>query len=284
MEDLHRKIIHNTDFRLVSLPVYHDCCVHCLCTGGNATFHYFENDFTFGSNRMAVISYPDHLSDIEVSDDFECEYIIAPRDFLHALLPANNYSIPGCVALTINPIMEMNCDDMARLHSDFAAIASRIKYTGHLFYREMIGNLLRTMIYDIFDIHARRDGMALQTSRVGYVVTHFISMIREGEPLTHREPSWYADKLNITVKYLGDTVRRITGASASEHINRAASAILREYIETTDLTISQIAERMNFSSLSYLNRFCKLHLGKSPTELRRLKGNTPLTSDTFDNQ
>lgn len=275
MENLHEKIIYGTFFPQVNLPSFYDCCVHCLCTAGRATFHYFENDFTFGPNQMAVMSYPDRISNIVVSDDFECEYIIAPGDFLHGLLPANNYSIPGSVSLTRNPIMDMTRADMERIHHDFAVIADRLGYTDHLFYREMIGSLLRTMIYDIFDIHARRDGIAQQTSRTGYVVTHFIAMVREGEPLTHREPSWYADKLNITVKYLGDTVRRITGTSVSDHINRAASALLREFIENTDMTVTQIADRMNFSSLSYLNRYCKLHLGKSPTELRRIKGKAP---------
>lgn len=223
---------------------------------------------------MAIISYPNHVSLIEVSDDFECEYVIAPEKFLHALLPANNYSIPGSVSLSQNPIMELSVDDMRHIREDFHLIVARMSDTDHLFYQEMMGSLLRTMIYDIFDIHARRNGNPNQTSGVGYVVTHFIAMVREGQPSLHREPSWYAAKLNITTKYLGDTVKRITGASASSHINRAAAAILREYIENTRLTMSQIAELMNFSSLSYLTRFCRRHLGNSPSELRHIKGNS----------
>lgn len=273
MENLHDCVLYGTDFRRVNSPAYYGCCIHCLCTAGNASFRYFDNVFTLVKDQMAVISYSERLTHIEITDDFVCEYIIAPSDFLHGLLPANNYSIPGSISLTQNPVLKMTADDMARMHEDVMALNKRLDNTEHLFYREMVSSLLRTMIYDIFDIHARRDGNPLQTSRVGYVVTHFISMLQEGEAATHREPSWYASKLNISVKYLGDTVKRITGSSASEHINRAAAATLREYIETTHLSISQIAELMNFNSLSYLNRFCKLHLGNSPTELRRIKAN-----------
>lgn len=273
MQDLRSKVIYGTDFGHAFCPEYHESCLHCLCLAGEVRFRYFGNSFVFGCGQMAVISYPAQVSEIELSEDFRCEYILAPSVFLHGLLPANNYSIPGSVSLTRNPLMDMHPEDMERLGADFAAITRGVDYTDHLFYREMVGSLLRTMIYDIFDIHARRDGNALQTSRVGFVVTHFLAMIQEGEAAVHREPSWYAEKLNITVKYMGDTVKRITGASVSEHINRAASAKLREYIEDTHLSMTEIAERMNFSSLSYLNRFCKLHLGKSPTELRRIKAN-----------
>lgn len=34
------------------------------------------------------------------------------------------------------------------------------------------------------------------------------------------------------------------------------------------LALSQIAERMNFTSLSYFSRYCSKHLGQSPSEYR----------------
>ncbi|MDE6179294.1 MAG: helix-turn-helix domain-containing protein [Duncaniella sp.] len=270
MENLYDKIIYGCDFMEVALSRFHESCVHCICLAGKARFRYFDNEFELAPGGMAVISSPGSLSAIETGADFRCEYIIAPNNLLQGLLPANNYSIPGSVSLSRNPILELTEEDMARMREDFAAIAVRKEYRGHLFYREMAGSLLRTMIYDIFDIHARRDGGGRQTSRAGYVTGSFFAMIHEGEPAKHREPSYYAGRLNISVKYLGDTVKRVTGTSVSDHINRAAASTLRDYIENSGMSMTQIAEAMNFSSLSYLNRFCRRHLGLSPTELRRV--------------
>ena len=271
MENLAERIIYGTDINSVVKEDIADCCFHCICTGGSARFRFNEAQFEITANEMAVISYPMLLDEITAGNDFECEFIIAPTDFLHALLPANNYSLPGSISLSRNPLMAMTDDDMSRIHCDFKAIASRVKDTDHLFYREMIGSLLRTMVYDIFDIHARRDKITPQTARLGYVVARFISMIRDGEPRRHREPSWYASQLNITVKYLSDSVKRLTRTSVSNHINRAASAMIREYIDKTQLSLTQIAEEMNFNSLSYFNRYCRRHLGASPSTLRRLR-------------
>ena len=270
MENLHDQVVCGVDLHRINSPAFYDCCAHCVCTSGSASFKYFDNAFTLQAGQMAVMSYPKHIADIATSPDFACTYVVAPSPFLHGLLPANNYSLPGSISLTQNPIMDLNDTDRQRITEDFRVIASRLDHSDHLFYREMLGSLLRTMIYDIFDIHARRDSMLSQTSRVSYVVTHFVGLVQAGEPTTHREPAWYASKLNITVKYLGDTVRRTTGTSPSDHINRAAAATLRDYIEHTDLSLTQIAEQMNFSSLSYLNRFCRRHLGAAPSQLRRV--------------
>lgn len=65
-----------------------------------------------------------------------------------------------------------------------------------------------------------------------------------------------------------DTIKRITGKSASTHINRCAAAIIRDYLQTSTLSITQIVDEMNFSSVSYFSRYCTKHLGMSPAAYR----------------
>ena len=44
--------------------------------------------------------------------------------------------------------------------------------------------------------------------------------------------------------------------------------LLKEYLEDERLSLTQIAYRMNFASLSYFSRYCTKHLGQSPSEYR----------------
>ena len=78
----------------------------------------------------------------------------------------------------------------------------------------------------------------------------------------------YAEQLNVTPKYLSDTIKRVTGTSVSTHINNAATAIALEYLKDNTLSVSQIADEINFSSLSYFSRFCVKHIGMSPVKFR----------------
>ena len=75
-------------------------------------------------------------------------------------------------------------------------------------------------------------------------------------------------ELNVTSKYLSDTIKRVTGHSISSHINSAATSIILEYLKDNRLSITQIADEMQFTSVSYFSRYCTKHIGMSPAQYR----------------
>ncbi len=265
---LHEMIVFSEDFSLINSPAFYDCVVHVICTEGTASFLYNDRLFTLSKNEVAVISRPQLVTDIRADKSFQCEYIAAPDKFLHNLLPANNYAIQGCVSLFDNPIIKISDIDAGRFRADLANIKRRIDNFDHLFYQELMGSLLQTMVYDLFDFHAKTNDNILTTDRVGYITAQFFTLIEGGRPKTQREVSHYADQLNVTPKYLSDTIKRVTGTSVSTHINSAATAIALEYLKDNTMSVTQIADEMNFSSLSYFSRFCVKHIGMSPAKFR----------------
>ena len=42
--------------------------------------------------------------------------------------------------------------------------------------------------------------------------------------------------------------------------------MLKDYLNDERLSLTQIADLMNFTSLSYFSRYCTKHLGQSPSE------------------
>ncbi len=265
---LNEEIVWGDDLSQINSPAFYDCIVHLICLTGNGSFVFNGNRFSLGKGDIAVISHPRKVSDMIADADFSCEFIAAPEQFLHNLLPANSYAIQGGVSLFDNPIIKVTREDAARFHRDISNIMERLPDIEHRFYEEMIGSLLRTMIYDLFDFHVKVNDSMLTTDRVGYIVAQFFSLIRAGKPKTEREVTDYANQLSVTPKYLSDTVKRITGISVSSHINRAAISIIKEYLENSRLSITQIADEMNFTSVSYFSRYCKKHTGISPAMYR----------------
>ncbi|MDE6402626.1 MAG: helix-turn-helix domain-containing protein [Muribaculaceae bacterium] len=261
-------IVFSEEFTLINSPAFYDCVVHLICTEGTGSFLYNDRRFSISKNDIAVISRPQWVSAIRADENFRCEYIAAPDKFLHNLLPVNNYSIQGCVSLFENPIIRVSEIDASRFRADLAAIRARIDNIDHRFYQELMGSLLLTMVYDLFDFHAKTNDNILTTDRVGYITSQFFTLIEGGRPKTHREVSHYAAQLHVTPKYLSDTIKRVTGSSVSTHINNAAKAIALAYLKDSTLSVSQIADEMNFSSLSYFSRFCVKHIGMSPVKFR----------------
>ena len=262
------KIVASSDFDKINSKDNYGCIVHLLCVSGEGNFVYNGKPFSIRKGDIAVVNQPQLVGDIRQSDDFACEYIVAPSKLLHGLLPANNFSIQGCVLLFDDPIIHVTPEDAENFRCDLENIRRRIPQQDHHFYDEMMGSLLQTMIYDLFDFQVKGGETVLTTDRVGYITTQFFALLKSGKPRTEREVSFYADQLHVTAKYLSDTIKRVTGTSVSTYINRAAAAIIKSYLDDNSLSITQIADEMQFTSVSYFSRYCVKHLGMSPARYR----------------
>lgn len=74
--------------------------------------------------------------------------------------------------------------------------------------------------------------------------------------------------LCITPHYLSEISKSISGQSATYWIDRFVTAELSRLLILPDLPLESIADRMNFSSVSYLSRYVKSKLGVTPSEYR----------------
>ena len=96
-----------------------------------------------------------------------------------------------------------------------------------------------------------------------------MALLSTGISCTERNVNYYAERLNVSPKYLSATIKRVTGDSVTSYIDRYTIPLLKEYLEDERLSLTQIAYRMNFASLSYFSRYCTKHLGQSPSEYRQ---------------
>jgi len=96
-----------------------------------------------------------------------------------------------------------------------------------------------------------------------------MQLLETGICSTQREVSYYAEQLNVSPKYLSNTIKRLTGNSVMYLIDQYTVPILVEYLKDNRYSITQIADLMNFGTVSYFSRYCTKHLGMSPSEYRK---------------
>lgn len=87
---------------------------------------------------------------------------------------------------------------------------------------------------------------------------------------TEREVRWYSEALLISPKYLTTICREKSGNSASELITKVIVGNIKNLLLKTDLSIKEIAYRMDFPDVSFFCKYVKKHLGSAPLEFRRL--------------
>lgn len=261
--------MYSTDFKAMNAPELSQTCMHLLCTAGEGSFVFNERCYHIVENNLVVIPYPNRVSNIAAHDDMQVEWFAADYKFLQNLLPSNNYSIGGSISLNENPVIKLTDEQSHHLLADFHRLHERMDDRHLLFYRELMGSLCLTMMYDIFEPHAQRDTADTQTDRTAYIVKQLMALLATGISSTEREVNYYAERLNVSPKYLSATIKRLTGHSVTSYIDRHTVPILKGYLGDERLSLTQIAERMNFASLSYFSRYCTKHLGLSPSEYRK---------------
>lgn len=259
----------SNDFYGMNAPELRHTCMHMLCTAGEGSFVFNERCYHIVKNDLVVMPYPHRASNLAAHPDMKVEWFAADYKFLQNLLPSNNYSIGGSISLNHNPVIPLSEKHAVRILDDFHRLRERIENRQAMFYREMMGSLCLIMMYDIFESHSQRDNTSEQSERTGYIVKSFMQLLSTGVSCTERSVNYYAESLNVSPKYLSATIKRLTGHSVTSFIDRATVPILKNFLEDERLSLSQIADRMNFASLSYFSRYCTKHLGMSPSDYRR---------------
>ena len=261
--------LYSTDFYGMNARELNHTCMHLLCIAGEGSFVFNERCYHIAKNDLVVIPIPNRVKNLAAHADIQVEWFAADYKFLQNLLPSNNYSIGGSISLNQDPVIKLTDEQAKRLLDDFHRLRDRMGDRHLQFYSELMGSLCLTMMYDIFEVHAQREAIDSHTDRTAYIVKQLMALLATGVSRTKRDVGYYAERLNVSPKYLSATIKRVTGHSVTSYIDRHTIPLLKDYLDDERLSLTQIAELMNFTTLSYFSRYCTKHLGQSPSEYRK---------------
>lgn len=100
-----------------------------------------------------------------------------------------------------------------------------------------------------------------------YLSEKFLSLVQQNFK-KERFLDYYASSLMVSTKHLSRTVKELTGFSAVEWIDRFVILEAKVLLKSTNLTIQQISDELNFNSQSFFGKYFKKHTGMSPKDFR----------------
>lgn len=80
--------------------------------------------------------------------------------------------------------------------------------------------------------------------------------------------------VNVHPNYLSAAFKKEVGKTLTEYINEVRIESIKQYINYTNLSISEISYTFNFNHVTYFSRFFKKHTGLTPMEYRRQSSST----------
>lgn len=90
--------------------------------------------------------------------------------------------------------------------------------------------------------------------------------------LTHGLPTveFLASKLNLSPHYLSDMLRNLTGQNAQQHIHEKLIEKAKEYLTSTNFSVSEVAYALGFEHPQSFNKLFKKKTEKTPLSYRQL--------------
>ncbi len=207
-----------------------------------------------------------HINEITHSDDLKGGIMLFTREFLAHVSSHSNFTAE-LLLLTItanSSLVSLSKDDIYSTSSAIGAIKAEYN---HPEVREYIlATLFGAFISQIE--RASYTKLESQTSNLAIeVYKKFIIMV-EANFKQNLSVEEYASSLAMSSKHLNRIIKKITGISTSEVIQRRKLLEAQRLLTYSTMTIQQIADELNYTDSSYFNRLYKRAFGVNPNTYR----------------
>ncbi len=200
-----------------------------------------------------------------ISDNLNASIIVMSKRFKENIFMFMNSS-PLYGMLNRYPIVSMPSEVLAKIPDFFADLRSILEDKENPYVSKALVYTFMSFVFK--DIY--RCFMPFKNEMVsnqGRMSEQFIYLAQEHFK-TERFLDFYAEKLEVSPKHLSRTVKKQTGYSAVEWIERFVILEAKVLLKSSNLNIQQIADELNFPSQSFFGKYFKKFTGMSPKEFR----------------
>lgn len=201
----------------------------------------------------------------EVSDDFQASFIVMSNRFIDNLFLMLKECPHFTMALRhriVNvpeqylPAFENQIKLMSRIAED---------ETNPYGYQAQILSISSFFFHTAYKCYATIEEAYLKNRN--RILEQFMTLVQQHFK-TERFLDFYAEKLGVTSRHLSRTVKSLTGITAVEWIERYVVLEAKVLLKSTNLSVQQIADELNFPSQSFFGKYFRKNMGMSPTSFR----------------
>ena len=245
------------------------CFAFMVVDKGWMTIHYNGRELTFYPNDLYIYSPGLPVDVIATSDDLHGYCLMADE---HVTIEAP--SVHDLVHLAYLPIVQLH-EPKQTLASDAAQhlIMKMREIIGYLHSNHIYKGEVLRMLYSIFllDLQNAQQRAIVHRQTPQRVEEIFIDFIRllPSHFAEHHDIAFYADRLHISSVYLSRVVRQVTGRTVVDYINQMLLMEASFLLQTSGLSITQIADYLHFADTPSFSKFFSRLSGMSPKEYRK---------------
>lgn len=208
------------------------------------------------------------LQGILEEDDVETYYPVLSRIDIRRQLQVRN---SPCVEISEAEAAEMlRLYDMIRESRLSADVDSSDRHSefANIIRADGVRHLCYALCLKVLEVYFCNTPVeAMPQSRDDTILGRFLVSVYEN---CHRQRTvqYYADEQHLSPYYFSSIIRERSSKSALQWIAGVTMIFSRKYLERPEMSIKEIADRLNFPDQSTFGRYFKHHEGCSPSEFR----------------
>lgn len=142
-------------------------------------------------------------------------------------------------------------------------------YSSHMEMRESVVYIVLALLHDINRTLAKDGNQTVTLKREEQVYVDFMKLLMEDYDMLPRAITYYSDKLNLNANLFGTIVKKVSGLSPLNWINRVTMDTARSMLINGSASMSDIARKVSFTEQASFTRFFKKEEGMSPLDYRK---------------
>lgn len=250
-----------------------------LCTKGNAKILLGSNIYQISRNCLCFYAPNTFFQILEKSGDLQG--ILEEADVETYFPILSGIDIRSRMQVRKTPCVEisdMQVAEVLRLYDivrgdkkDMIAEDDRAGVQNNLadvMNKQFFRHIRYSICLKVLELYFRNTPVkAMPHDREDAILNQFLVSVYENCH-SHRTVQYYADEQRLSSYYFSSIIRNRSGKSAMQWIGGITIMFSKQYLECSEMSIKEIADRMNFPDQSSFGRYFKHHEGCSPSEYR----------------
>jgi len=263
-QSFHEQDLFKTHFRSDFLTVL-------LIVKGELTFSLNLEEYTAKQNSLVIVA-PNAIKKVAVvSKDNIVSGVNFTIEFLTAIgMLKNAVELLDYFSSQFSPHWKLDKKDAASFQLLIKQLNNKVSLLNeHEYGKELLYHTFYIFLYEVYGL-SKKYAVPIHhhVTRKENLVKNFTQLVQK-QFRSQRNVNTYAEQLNITPKYLTETVKEITGKTAGEIIDDFVILEAKLLLNDPALSIAEIADELHFSDQSFFGKYFKRQTGLSPKEYRQ---------------
>lgn len=238
-----------------------------ICVKGSARMKINLHEYEITENMLVTIIPGYIIEFVSESDDLSIEFLFFTFDFIADFKLDLAMDIPERIGQM--PCLKTTEEETQNLLEFHAFIVKQYKKTDNAYRIKIAKNLLYALMCEVVQLYqvSKVVDNGRTKSRQEEIISQFVELLFKYHK-KERSIAFYADKMFLTPKYLSKVIKDITGKPILQWIDEMVIMAAKALLKTSNMTILQISEELNFANASFFGSFFRKRVGMTPVHYR----------------